>query len=200
MKHLAPKDVFLCHMLRQLTQAFSITWMKHLSSVYIYLYSHTQKWLHRWPEYFCHRKECPLSKSINYLSDSSWSPQLLEFNCHESATMSSNLGQVHSEKIQFLSPQSEASILTKPFLPQCSLVLGSRAGYHRICLNAMMITLNWSSMKNSWWEKIFLKTSDPPLSPFSGKWFSPWNFPPCTRRIESSLVKRVGEFEAKKPV
>ena len=155
MKHLAPKDVFLCHILRQLTQAFSITWMKHLSSVYIHLYSHTQKWLHRWPEYFCHRKECPLRKSINYHSDSSWSPQLFEFNCHESATMSSNLGQVHSEKIQFLSLQSEASILTKSFLPQYSLVLGSRAGYHRICLNAIMITLNWSSMKNSWWEKIF---------------------------------------------
>lgn len=56
--------------------------------------------------------------------------------------MSSNLAQVHSEKIQFLSLQSEASILTKLFLPQYSLVLGSRAGYHRICLNGMMITLN----------------------------------------------------------
>ena len=146
MKHPIPKDVFLCHRLRQLRQAFSIPWMKHLSSVYTYLYSHTQKRLHRWPEYFCHRKECPLRKSINchliqadhlrFLSCFFF--LILKFKCQESATMSSNLAQVHSEKIQFLSLQSEASIVTKLFLPQYSLVLRSRAGYHRICLNGMM--------------------------------------------------------------
>lgn len=43
MKLPAPKDVFLCYGLRQLTQAFSITWMEKLSSIYTYLYSDTQK-------------------------------------------------------------------------------------------------------------------------------------------------------------